>query len=609
MAGSKLDEQRILDCTEGLLYFYGAMDFEHLYQAVGLRLGGGLDRRQFETVLARELDKSEGFREIFFEDELYCHGDVEDPQWVLEEQGKRAGLKFRPVTDKEIRRAVGKEYATFWHPSIKKLSRLLQEQFGWTEEDAVLKILFAQTAIKNDMPHMQLVELFLEDLEFASFDELQPFINLISDLVNHTPQWILKGWMPQEVSGEQVKSALGPLPAISFGLEEERRVEKAPPKIGRNDPCPCGSGKKYKKCCGAPVVEGEMGADSPARKGAGAGKEPSMQEWRALYEAAAVFKEARCWEWMSNDDLFGVMDPETGEIAYCCIMGELGEHLGLGAYLGPEGLQSVIDIMENHDDYSIDFLFTQKCLMASFEDREALDKKDRAVIKELDLKFRGRKQWPFFRSYVPGKFPWFIDAWECRFLTLVLQQALKVSLSCLSSKAILQKEHPPTFLVRVPDNMGQKMTWSDRYLVAAPHIVKHVPFKITDELALRRVSASGKKDRATWEVDTFFAPIPLQEKKGERPYYPKAFLVFDDSRGLILDHELMQDFTKERHRCIERIIKLMRNSTIPARIVVERDETYCLLKDLCAGLNVTLEKVKKLKSIPRVKEELYKQNW
>ncbi|MBW6502633.1 MAG: SEC-C domain-containing protein, partial [Bacteroidales bacterium] len=25
---------------------------------------------------------------------------------------------------------------------------------------------------------------------------------------------------------------------------------RATPKIGRNDPCPCGSGKKYKKCCG-----------------------------------------------------------------------------------------------------------------------------------------------------------------------------------------------------------------------------------------------------------------------------------------------------------------------------------------------------------------------
>ena len=29
------------------------------------------------------------------------------------------------------------------------------------------------------------------------------------------------------------------------------RPEPAPPKPGRNDPCPCGSGKKYKKCCGA----------------------------------------------------------------------------------------------------------------------------------------------------------------------------------------------------------------------------------------------------------------------------------------------------------------------------------------------------------------------
>lgn len=25
---------------------------------------------------------------------------------------------------------------------------------------------------------------------------------------------------------------------------------RSTPKVGRNDPCPCGSGKKYKKCCG-----------------------------------------------------------------------------------------------------------------------------------------------------------------------------------------------------------------------------------------------------------------------------------------------------------------------------------------------------------------------
>lgn len=30
-----------------------------------------------------------------------------------------------------------------------------------------------------------------------------------------------------------------------------KSVRKDKHKVGRNDPCPCGSGKKYKKCCGA----------------------------------------------------------------------------------------------------------------------------------------------------------------------------------------------------------------------------------------------------------------------------------------------------------------------------------------------------------------------
>ena len=37
------------------------------------------------------------------------------------------------------------------------------------------------------------------------------------------------------------------------GAPEQPKVETVVhegPRIGRNDPCPCGSGKKYKKCCG-----------------------------------------------------------------------------------------------------------------------------------------------------------------------------------------------------------------------------------------------------------------------------------------------------------------------------------------------------------------------
>jgi len=53
----------------------------------------------------------------------------------------------------------------------------------------------------------------------------------------------------EEPKREQVAKATG---TSGDGTAQNRTVRKtANQKIGRNDPCPCGSGKKYKKCCGA----------------------------------------------------------------------------------------------------------------------------------------------------------------------------------------------------------------------------------------------------------------------------------------------------------------------------------------------------------------------
>jgi preprotein translocase subunit SecA len=53
--------------------------------------------------------------------------------------------------------------------------------------------------------------------------------------------------------------------------EGARTPHKAEKKVGRNDPCPCGSGKKFKNCC----MKKEHGAE-PAAVRAGAGeKEPA----------------------------------------------------------------------------------------------------------------------------------------------------------------------------------------------------------------------------------------------------------------------------------------------------------------------------------------------
>jgi preprotein translocase subunit SecA len=51
--------------------------------------------------------------------------------------------------------------------------------------------------------------------------------------------------------GSATAVAEPPKPGRTGGDDVVRQVRRDEPKVGRNDPCPCGSGKKYKKCHGA----------------------------------------------------------------------------------------------------------------------------------------------------------------------------------------------------------------------------------------------------------------------------------------------------------------------------------------------------------------------
>jgi preprotein translocase subunit SecA len=59
-------------------------------------------------------------------------------------------------------------------------------------------------------------------------------------------------WNVTDYSGTSWSSQQAMREAAMEAASGESRPEpiKAQPKVGRNDPCPCGSGKKYKKCCG-----------------------------------------------------------------------------------------------------------------------------------------------------------------------------------------------------------------------------------------------------------------------------------------------------------------------------------------------------------------------
>jgi preprotein translocase subunit SecA len=59
------------------------------------------------------------------------------------------------------------------------------------------------------------------------------------------------------------QGALEQLREAAAAAAPRRSTAPSAPKVGRNDPCPCGSGKKFKKCHGAMLEEEEESDDQP----------------------------------------------------------------------------------------------------------------------------------------------------------------------------------------------------------------------------------------------------------------------------------------------------------------------------------------------------------
>jgi preprotein translocase subunit SecA len=90
---------------------------------------------------------------------------------------------------------------------------------------------------------------------FRSTSNLQAFENFLATL----PQFLLKEDAPSAPAANAPARARQPQPAMAGvamdgdGAGEmsiDLPTRRSLPKVGRNEPCPCGSGKKYKNCCG-----------------------------------------------------------------------------------------------------------------------------------------------------------------------------------------------------------------------------------------------------------------------------------------------------------------------------------------------------------------------
>lgn len=91
-------------------------------------------------------------------------------------------------------------------------------------------------SLKEANPIEEMTEDTVVNLGFDKEKLYKNMVDARADWLYDLPQW-------DEIFDEDTKKKLY--------LEQKRSgtIVKGP-KIGRNDPCPCGSGKKYKKCCG-----------------------------------------------------------------------------------------------------------------------------------------------------------------------------------------------------------------------------------------------------------------------------------------------------------------------------------------------------------------------
>lgn len=114
------------------------------------------------------------------------------------------------------------------------------------------------------------IKYFLENDKYSAnlirmvADKHKNFMEIVNAVLgkNYTLEELLKKYKRRYVSNKIISSTTVLYRSNAFsntlGIIEDNENKPqfdTTKKIGRNDPCPCGSGKKYKKCCGAAVLQ------------------------------------------------------------------------------------------------------------------------------------------------------------------------------------------------------------------------------------------------------------------------------------------------------------------------------------------------------------------
>ena len=137
-----------------------------------------------------------------------------------------------------------------------------EEEFGSDIMRELERMVLLRSVDTHWMDHIDAMDELRDGMRlraYAQHDPVQEYRNEGFDMFNAMTESIceettkmmltLQVKKKEDVERKQVAKVTGE--SSSDGTVSKTVVKTKSQKIGRNDPCPCGSGKKYKKCCGA----------------------------------------------------------------------------------------------------------------------------------------------------------------------------------------------------------------------------------------------------------------------------------------------------------------------------------------------------------------------
>ncbi|MBQ4353829.1 MAG: preprotein translocase subunit SecA [Clostridia bacterium] len=146
------------------------------------------------------------------------------------------------------------------------LCKTKEELFGAEQMREIERIVLLQNVDKKWMDHLEAMDSLREMIGLQAYAQRNPiseyrlqgadlFDEMIMNIRDDTIRQLMSVMPKPQVEMKRVEVAKPLSEGFAGGAPKsagpKKPVVNKGQKVGRNDPCPCGSGKKYKKCCGA----------------------------------------------------------------------------------------------------------------------------------------------------------------------------------------------------------------------------------------------------------------------------------------------------------------------------------------------------------------------